>query len=311
MKFTQQPRALMMIRPASFGINSQTPSFNTGQHDAAQGRADATAGSLEEFDRMVDVLSLHEIAIYVVTDTVSPVKPDAVFPNSWISFHEDGTVVLYPVMEENRRAERRNDIIEQLKHDFNVSRIVDLSAEENNGKYLEGTGSVVFDHVSKTAYACRSPRTNEELVYRLSNLLGYRPVIFNAVDENNTPVYHTNVMMCVGEKFAVVCLDAVKDEKEQDLLLDGFAAAGKKVISVSFAQMRAFAGNMTEVFTRDREPVVLLSETAFQSLLPGQVNAISRFAEMLPLQVSTIEKIGGSSVGCMAAGIHLPKRNQV
>jgi hypothetical protein len=311
MKFAQQPHALMMVRPVSFGHNSQTSLSNAFLQSPDRGTADTTAGSLAEFDRMADVLSSHEIEVHVFADTASPPKPDAVFPNNWVSFHEDGTVVLYPMMAENRRAERRSDIIEQLKRDFSISRVIDLSAEEAGGRCLEGTGSVVFDHTGKTAYACRSPRTDDALVEHLCGLLNYQPVIFSAVDENSIPVYHTNVMMCVGEKFAVVCLDAIAAEKDQDLLLDGFAAAGKKVVAISFAQMRAFAGNMIEVLTKDRAPVVLLSETAFQSLLPGQVNAISQFAEMLPLQVPTIEKTGGGSVRCMVAGIYLPKRNQV
>lgn len=311
MKFTQQPHALMMVRPASFGANSQTSSTNAFQQNPDRQTADATARSLAEFDRMVGVLSAHEISVHVFDDTRSPVKPDAVFPNNWISFHEDGTVVLYPMMAENRRPERRTDLVDRLKRDFVVTRVVDLSEAEKQGIYLEGTGSVVFDHASRTAYACRSPRTHDTLVERLCGELNYKPVIFNAVDENNIPVYHTNVMMCVGAKFAVVCLDAVRDEKDQDVLLESFSDSGKKVIAISFAQMRAFAGNMIEVLTQDHEPVVLLSETAFQSLLPGQVNAISQFAEMLPLQVSTIESLGGGSVRCMVAGIHLPRQNQL
>lgn len=311
MKFTQQPHALMMVRPASFGPNSQTSATNTFQQNPGRQTADATARSQAEFDRMVEVLSAHEIAVHVFNDTASPAKPDAVFPNNWISLHEDGTVVLYPMMAENRRTERNTDIIAQLKRDFVVRRVIDLSEAEKHGSYLEGTGSVVFDHANKIAYACRSPRTDDALVKRLCDELGYKPVIFNAVDENNIAVYHTNVMMCIGAKFAVVCLDAVKDENDQDVLLESFSASEKKVIAISFAQMRAFAGNMIEVLTHDHEPVVLLSETAFQSLLPGQVNAISQFAEMLPLQINTIENVGGGSVRCMVAGIHLPRQNQL
>lgn len=311
MKFTQQPHALMMIRPVSFGPNSQTSSTNTFQQNPGRQTADATARSQAEFERMVEALSAHEITAHVFDDTASPAKPDAIFPNNWISFHEDGTVVLYPMMTENRRTERRADIIDQLKRDFVVSRVIDLSEAEKQGTYLEGTGSVVFDHGNKTAYACRSPRTHDALVKRLCDELSYKPVIFNAVDENNVAVYHTNVMMCIGAKFAVICLDAVKDENDQDVLLESFSASGKKVIAISFAQMRAFAGNMIEVLTHDHEPVVLLSETAFQSLLPGQVNAISQFAEMLPLQINTIESVGGGSVRCMVAGIHLPRQNQL
>lgn len=310
MKFTQQPHALLMVRPASFGFNESTAESNTFQRSEGRDAEAVLKNAQGEFDRMVDLLVSHEIDVRVFSDPPNPPKPDAIFPNNWISFHEDGTVISYPMLAANRRLERRSDITEILKKEFTVSRVIDLSLEENNDMFLEGTGSLVFDHLNRIAYACRSPRTHTALIVKVCKELGYRPVIFNAVDEKGIPVYHTNVLMAVGGKFAVICLDAIKEDTDQELLLAGFASSGHKVIAISYAQMYSFAGNMIEVLTRSGDPVVLMSETAFKSLLPGQIQGINRFSEILPVPVETIEKIGGGSVRCMVAGIHLPKGNQ-
>ena len=302
MKFTQQPLNLLMVRPASFSFNAETASSNKFQ--SPYDRSLDTV--LEEFDKMVDLLHSHEIHVDLFEDTAEPPKPDAIFPNNWISFHEDGTLVLYPMMAQNRRTERRADIVEAVRSKFDVKKVVDLSGEEQNGLFLEGTGSLVLDHVNHIAYACRSARTADSVVKKFSSALNYRPVIFDAVDPTGHPIYHTNVMMSVGEKFAVLCLDAIRDEGQQEQILDSFARTGHKVIAISYEQMNSFAGNIIEVKTENKEPVVLLSQTAFNSLLPGQVNAISAFADLLPIPIPTIEKIGGGSVRCMVAGIHLP-----
>jgi hypothetical protein len=261
---------------------------------------------LAEFNRMTDLLSSHEIDVRVFDDTGGD-KPDSIFPNNWISFHEDGTVVLYPMMAPSRRRERRPDIMEKITRDFKVSQVIDFTPEELNGKFLEGTGSLVFDHPNKMVYACHSPRTHPELVQQLSTRLGYNPIMFDAVDEAGKPIYHTNVLMSVGKKFALICLDAIKKETDQDIVLDNLAGTDHKIIAISYAQMRAFAGNVLEVQNRDGDPIVLMSETAFQSFLPGQINAISEFADILPIKIDAIEKYGGGSVRCMVAGIHLPK----
>lgn len=310
MKFMQQPHAVFMVRPSSFGFNIQTSSSNFFQSSVSSS-ANVGSKAIEEFERMADRLRANDIDVVVFDDTASPQKPDAIFPNNWISLHEDGTAVLYPMMTENRRWERRNDIIDALKKDFVINKIVDLTPEENSGKFLEGTGSLVFDHKNKILYASRSPRTSEELVNRVSKLFGYKPVIFSSVDENGNAIYHTNVMMCVGEKFVVLCLDAIQNEDDQEKLLESFSTTEHKVIAISFAQMKAFAGNMIEVKTKNDESVVLLSRTAFDSLLPGQLNAISQFSELLPLEIDTIQTVGGGSVRCMIAGIHSPRRNTI
>lgn len=311
MNFQQQPDALLMIRPASFGFNHQTAASNAFQRiDPTEPEA-ISRQALEEFERMVDMLLAHEIDVRVFDDTADVAKPDAVFPNNWISFHEDGTVILYPLLAENRRTERRMDIPESLKKDFIVNRVIDLSAKEQEGKFLEGTGSLVFDHIGRVVYACRSPRTDESLVLYLADLLGYRPIIFHATDARGKPVYHTNVMMSVGEKFALVCLDSIAADADQDAVLESLGSTGRRIIAISFEQMELFAGNVLDVKNLHGEPIVLISSKALQSLLRGQRDALAEHAELLPIHVDTIERIGGGSVRCMVAGIHLKKQNTV
>jgi hypothetical protein len=302
MKFQQQPHTLLMIRPKRFGHNAETAYSNAFQSDGN----DSPDTALLEFEKMVDLLKSHEVSVEVFDDTIEPAKPDAIFPNNWISFHEDGKVIVYPMLATNRRLERRNDIIESLTGQFSINSIEDLSSEENHDVFLEGTGSIVFDHVNAIAYACLSPRTNETLFYKLCKIIRYKPILFNALDEQGKPIYHTNVMMSVGEKFAVVCLDAIQNDADQEIVLDSLGSTGHKIISISYDQMRSFAGNILEVKSSANENLVLISETALKSLLPGQVNAITQHADLLSVAIPTIEKIGGGGVRCMVAGIHLP-----
>jgi hypothetical protein len=307
MNFEQQPHAVFMVRPSAFGFNPETSLSNAFQNRATDNSASGKA--IEEFDAMVDRLSANEINVHVFSDTELPVKPDAIFPNNWISTHADGTVILYPMMTENRRHERRWDIVETLKKDYTVTQVLDITTEEKTGRFLEGTGSLVFDHVNKTVFACRSPRTNDALAARIAQTLNYRLILFSSVDEKGQAIYHTNVMMCVGEKFVVLCLDSIRSDDEQEILLRTFSESGHKVVAISFSQMSSFAGNMLEIKSKNNEPMLLLSQSAFESLLPGQLNALSRFAEPLPVKIDTIQSVGGGGVRCMVAGIHLPKRN--
>lgn len=305
---SQAPSSIFMVRPAAFGFNAQTAGSNAFQVDGTDDAAAVHQKALQEFDRMVDLLRSHDIDVHVFEDTPVPVKPDAVFPNNWVSFHEDGRVMLYPMLAGNRRLERRATVVETLAESFEVTEITDWSGEELKNNFLEGTGSVVFDYVNKLAYANRSPRTNEQLVNKLCALIGYKPIVFDAVDEKGNPIYHTNVLMCIGSKFAVICLDAIHDDDDQEKILSALAGTQHKVVAISYAQMNAFAGNMMEVASKNGELFVLLSEQAFHSLLPGQVDAISRFAEMIPIAIPTIEKFGGGSVRCMVAGIFNSRR---
>lgn len=293
-----------MIRPASFGHNTETAASNVFQ----KGNVDEAAAILavEEFDRMVDKLTAHDVRVLVWQDEAVTPKPDAVFPNNWISTHHDGRIVIYPLMAPNRRQERNSGVVDLLKSNYQVREVIDLTASEKEGRYLEGTGSMVFDHAGKMIYACRSPRTDEGLVNSVGELLGYNTRLFSAVDANGVPVYHTNVMMSIGTTLAVVCLDAVRADEDQEMLLGQLADSGRQVVAISYEQMNAFAGNCFEVRTREGEPLLLLSERALQSLLPGQVNALSLKAEILTIEVPTIEDVGGGSVRCMVAGIYLP-----
>jgi hypothetical protein len=307
-KFKQAPDAVLMIRPAHFGFNPQTAATNSFQ---SQTQAKEMASqAIGEFDRMVNKLEAHDIHVFVVEDTPDPVKPDAIFPNNWISFQPDGQVIMYPMMAENRRHEVRPDVVQSIQNLFEVTNVIDFSSQAQHGIFLEGTGSVVFDHVNKIAYASRSPRTNEELLGQVCKEIAYRPLVFNAVDELGSPVYHTNVVMCIGSHFVSVCLDAIRSDEDQERLLDSFAATGHKVVAISYAQMSAFAGNMFEVMTKNGEAVVLLSEKAYNALLPGQIDAISKQADLLPMSIDTIERVGGGSVRCMVAGIHLRRKNR-
>jgi hypothetical protein len=304
MNFQQQPHTLLMIRPKSFGFNTQTADSNFFQTNISSNLDTA----IDEFDKMVDVLKANEISVEVFDDTAEPRKPDAIFPNNWISFHHDGSVVVYPMLAENRRLERRHDIISALSKEFVLNEIIDFSYEETRAKFLEGTGSMVFDHGNRVAFACRSPRTNEKLFNEVCSKLGYKPIIFDALDEKGNSIYHTNVMMSVAEKFCVVCLDSIKNDEDQELILRNLMDTNHKVIAISYEQMRAFAGNILEVQNRYGESIVVMSNTAFNSLLPGQLNAITQFSEVLPVAIPTIERVGGGGVRCMIAGIHLPER---
>lgn len=303
MKFPQAPSSVLMVRPAAFGFNPQTAASNAFQSKRTASSVDISKKALAEFDEMVDTLRAHDIDVIVIEDTTTPQKPDAVFPNNWISFHGDGTVVLYPMMAENRRLERLNPVLKSIQSTFSVQRVINLTDREKLNQFLEGTGSVVFDYWNKIAYACRSDRTNELVLKDLCKELGYKSIVFDAVDEMGRPIYHTNVLMCVGTRFAVVCLDAIKSEEDQESLLNSFSQTQHQVVAISYDQLLLFAGNMIEVLSKSGEPMVLLSEKAFQSLLPGQVNAISKHAEMIPLSIHTIEQYGGGSVRCMVAGI--------
>ncbi len=308
MKNKQLPDALMMVRPASFGFNQETAPSNAFQSFPSQ-EGPLSDVARKEFDQMVSILKEHDISITVFDDTNEIARPDAVFPNNWITFHHDGKVILYPMLAPNRRTERRSDFIVMLRNEYEISEVIDLSGEEQHNSFLEGPGSMVFDHVNGIIYACRSPRTTVMLLNRVAGILGYKTIIFDAVDERSRRIYHTNVMMSVSERFAVICLDSVRSESDQDLVLDSFERTGHKVIAISFAQMNAFAGNMFSVRNRSGESFELMSQTAFDSLLPGQINEISKYCEILPFNVENIERYGGGSVRCMVAGIFLPRKD--
>lgn len=298
-----------MIRPVDFKFNEQTAGDNKFQ--VASEQADVQQKALAEFDGFVAVLRENGVDVTVINDTLSPETPDSIFPNNWISFHEDGSVFLYPMHSPNRRQERRKDIIDELDQKFAVNHLTDLSFFEQQNFFLEGTGSLVLDRTNKIAYACLSIRTDEEVLENFSMLAGYKIVAFQAVDQNNFPIYHTNVMMCIGEKFAVVCLESIKSTEDKITVLESFKATNKTVIDISFDQMNHFAGNMLEVQNKDGESLLVMSEQALKALHGTQITALSEFSKIVTAPIYTIEQNGGGSARCMLAEVHLPLKQGI
>lgn len=295
----------MLVRPANFGANLQTKESNSFQKEIeGLSAARIKEKALAEFDNFARVLQERGVNVYVFEDTDSPVKPDAVFPNNWVTFHSDGKVLLYPMQVENRMQERRLDIIDALKKKFKIDHIVDLYVHKNKGRCLEGTGSIIFDHDAKIAFACLSPRTDKLLFTDTCDYLGYQAVYFHAADRQGEAIYHTNVMMCIAEKFAVICSESIRNEAEKKLVLDTLTGAGHEVVDISFEQMSCFAGNMISLQIRD-DRILVMSQTAFDSLTVAQKAQIEKYCELFPIAIPTIETIGGGSARCMIAEIFL------
>ena len=296
----QSTNNILLIRPVNFGFNPETAASNAFQKQQPFDKEKVLA----EFNNFAENLKNKGVNVFIFDDTPKPVKTDSVFPNNWITFHADGTVALYPMLSETRRRERRTDIIEKLKENFRIEKIQDFSTSETDGKFLEGTGSIVADHENKINYACLSPRTDRELFEKVSNHFGYQPKSFHAADQNRNEIYHTNVMMCIGSKFAVICLESVK---EREMIIETLRKTGKEIIDISFAQMNNFAGNMLTVSTGKNKELLVLSELAFNSLSTEQKHSLEKHCELFPVPIPTIETIGGGSVRCMMAEIFLPE----
>jgi hypothetical protein len=309
----QAPHSVLMVRPANFGFNPLTAASNVFQHQTLELSPDIVRSQARlEFDLFVEKLIAAGIDVIIVEDSPEPITPDAVFPNNWISFHEDGTVVLYPMMAQNRRMERREDVILTLEKDykFKVNRILDLSFYEQFDLFLEGTGSMVLDYISKKAYANLSPRTEESVLDRFCQEMNYQKEIFNSVDENGMEIYHANVVMCIGTGYVVYCLESIVDEAERINLLHTFESTGHEIIDISYHQLSCFAGNMMELKNQQGDPFLVMSENAYHSLGKDQVKRLSKRAEILFSPLDTIEKYGGGSARCMITGIFLPKEDE-
>ena len=301
---SQLANTVLMIRPARFESNPQTAASNR-----FQGRSKGTPehqheAALAEFDALVTELRDNGIEVVVVEDTAEPHTPDSIFPNNWISFHADGRVVLYPMEAENRRTERRMDVFEEL--DYQVRGLVDLSPHEANGHYLEGTGSMVLDRVNRVAYACLSSRTHLEPMADFAQRMDYDVVAFEAVDRDGIPIYHTNVMMNVGEELAVICEEAIPREDQRTAVLQRLRETGHDVLSLSYDQLDAFAGNMLELRTRDGERAVVLSRSAHDALNDEQRQRLEQNGKLIVASIDTIEASAGGSVRCMLAEVHSP-----
>lgn len=302
----QTTSTIIMIRPINFGFNEQTAESNVFQRRQQDEQQAIHDNALAEFDLLVEMLRANEVDVMVIQDKPEPHTPDAIFPNNWISFHEDGKVFLYPMQAENRRKEKRQDIVDQLKSKYTISEIIDLSYFENKNKFLEGTGSMVLDRVNKIAYACRSMRTDQTALNRFCALSGYRAFLFNAIDTQGINIYHTNVMMCIGTHFAVVCLTAIADKLEKEKISHSLKSNNQEIIEISLDQMQAFAGNMLQLKNKNNESLLVMSSTARRSLYPEQIQQLEKYCKLIYSPINTIENIGGGSVRCMMAEVHLP-----
>lgn len=302
----QSTNHVFLIRPANFNYNHETAESNSFQCQTQIASADVNQKAIDEFNSLITKLKSKGISVNTFDDTAKPIKPDAVFPNNWISLHGDGTVVLYPMQAPNRRLERREDIIESIKKKFKVTGVIDLSGHENENRFLEGTGSIVFDHQNKIAYACLSPRTDRELLIELCHRLNYKPIYFHSHDPEGKEIYHTNVMMCVGDKFVVICLESISNADERKSVVESFKKTNHEIINISLDQMNHFAGNMLLLKTKNGNSILTMSQSAFDALTNDQRKQLSNYCELFPLSIPTIETIGGGSVRCMIAEIFLP-----
>jgi len=303
----QSAKAVVMIRPSRFYPNPETALDNAFQEEVETESSDAlTARAQTEFDEAVRTLSAAGVKVHVFDDTLAPEKPDAVFPNNWFSTHHDGRIALYPMYTPSRRAERRQDIIASLQQHYRVIEVVDYSSSEERGLYLEGTGSLVLDHENRIAYVSLSRRADRELVERFCADFDYEAVTFQSRGDDGRPIYHTNVMLCVGTQFVLVGLEMINEPVQRETVRRSLAATGKTIISLSRDQIANFAGNALELQS-GHETLLVLSHRAASHLTAAQRTTIGRFARLLPLSLPTIELAGGSA-RCMMATVHLPLR---
>ena len=302
----QSTAHIMMIRPVQFAYNKETASSNEFQLADSGQKAQEEAS--EEFELMISQLEKTGIDLHIFNDNDDHYRPDAVFSNNWVSFHQSGKVVLYPMMAENRRTERRPDIIEALSKDYKIEEIIDLTYFEKEGKFLEGTGSMVLDRRYKIAYACLSPRTHPEVLKAFADAMGYEVVSFSASDENDKPIYHTNVLMCMGDIFAIVCLEAIKNPDERQLVRSALEETNKYIVEISLDQVRHFAGNMLMVRNTKQNKFLVMSTQAYESLTKSQREILNDYARIFHTDLSVIEANGGGSARCMMTEIHLPRK---
>jgi hypothetical protein len=302
---------ILMIRPVNFGFNEQTATSNAFQN-VEFGKANATKAqetALLEFDTIVGKLRAVGVNVIVIEDTLELRTQDSIFPNNWISFHEDGTLITYPMQAENRRQERREDIIQLIEKQFAVNRKVDLSFFEKDEMYLEGTGSMVLDRQNKIAYACLSPRTHMVVLEKFSLETGYKIVEFDAVDGEGRAIYHTNVLMCIAKEFVVICLDSIPNQIERKKVIESIEKSDKEIIEITLDQMNHFAGNMLEVVGENNVKYLIMSSSAYNSLNQNQIEKLEKHSKIIHSDLSMIEGNGGGSARCMMAEVCMDVRN--
>ena len=307
----QTTNTILMIRPVNFRMNEQTAVNNYFQEDLNLKNAEINNKAQEEFDAYVDKLRAVGVNVIVIDDKASLDTPDSIFPNNWVSFHENGDIAMYPMFAENRRRERREDVFLRLEQEgFKINNIIDYTSAEDEGLFLEGTGSLILDRVNEIAYCALSPRADEDLFIEFCEDFEYTPVVFTAnqtVDGKRLPIYHTNVMMCLAETFAVICLDTIDDKKERKRVVSNLEKTNKKVIKITEEQMHQFAGNMLQVKGKDGKLYLVMSQAAHDSLNATQKELIEAHCPILSSSLETIETCGGGSARCMMAEVFLPK----
>jgi hypothetical protein len=307
----QTTNTILMIRPINFRMNEQTAVNNYFQEDLDLKNVEINAKAQKEFDEFVDKLRAVGVNVIVENDDKLMDTPDSIFPNNWVSFHENGNVGLYPMFAENRRKERRDEVFIRLENEgFIIKNIIDYTSAEEEGVFLEGTGSLLLDRINGKAYCALSPRADEDLFIEFCEDFEYTPVIFTAyqtVEGQRMEIYHTNVMMCLGETFAVICLDSIDDKKERKNVLKHLKEDGKEVIVITEAQVNNFAGNMLQVRGKNNKRYLIMSQAAYNSLTEAQINTLEKHCDILSSSLETIETCGGGSARCMMAEVFLPK----
>jgi len=307
----QSTNSILMIRPNNFGYNEETALDNHYQNQGSL-EMDSNENAQKEFDNMVFNLRQNGISVYVFQDDDINYTPDSIFPNNWISFHENGDIGLYPMYAENRRLERRPEVIKFLEDEgFNIDNIVDYSSAESENKFLEGTGSMILDRENRIAYCSISKRSNEDLFIEFCEDFEFTPVLFNSyqsVGDKRLPIYHTNVMMCVATNYVVICLDSIDDKKQRKNVSNFINESGKKLIEISENQVESFAGNMLELLNDKGDSILVMSKSAENSLSEIQKNSIKKYSKIISSNINTIEVCGGGSARCMMAEIFLPKK---
>ncbi|TVZ53217.1 hypothetical protein OD90_2417 [Dokdonia sp. Hel_I_53] len=312
MALRQITNTILMIRPVQFRMNEQTAVNNYFQEDISIANAEINNKAQEEFDVFVSKLRTAGVNVIVENDDEKGNTPDSVFPNNWVSFHENGNVAIYPMFAENRRKERRDEVFIRLeKEGFQIKNIIDYTAAEDEGVFLEGTGSILMDRQNERAYCALSDRADEGLFIEFCEDFEYTPVVFTAnqtVEGERLAIYHTNVMMCLAENFCVICLDTIDDKKERKNVLKHLKETGKEIITITEQQMHQFAGNMLQVLTASNEKLLVMSAAAHKSLTKDQIQKIEKYCEILSSDLTTIETCGGGSARCMMAEVFLPKK---
>lgn len=297
----QVARKILMVRPALFAYNEETATNNYFQSKTAHSNLNERA--LQEFDDFVNILRSNKIDVIVVQDSIDPHTPDSIFPNNWFSTHSTGELILYPMFAENRRDERKKKVLNTLEEHFNAHKVIDLTEWENKNRFLEGTGSLILDHKNRIVYACRSERTDDIVFEDFYTKMNFEPQLFNAYDEKEKIIYHTNIMLSIGEKHAIICAESIFDQNRRAQVINSLKVSKKEIIEISFEQMRSFCANILEVLNVDNEPCLIMSETAKKSYTYEQRKKLEKYCKLISTPLNIIEETGGGSARCMIAEI--------